>query len=166
MARRKTAEARTEESLTPPAQQPESGVQTPTASNAMPQERQPGEEPGESKKQWAKRPDPFPSHGYYWQDGYKIGYQESERNREAQIKFGSGGKDDQPKNFEEIKAFLKEHGLHWTAEDKAWGRRLRNRFDAQTREEVEGLLKQVVALEEKQRGPSAGTLAEERERGF
>src|SRR5262249_44546652 len=61
---------------------------------------------------------------------------------------------------------LKEHGLHWTAEDKAWGKRLRNRFDAQTRGEVEDLLPQIIALEEKKRGPAAGTVAEERERGF
>src|SRR5262245_4729892 len=65
----------------------------------LPDERQPGDEPPEPKKQWAKRQDPFPSHSHYWDDGYKIGYQESERNREAQIKFGTGSKDDQPKNW-------------------------------------------------------------------
>lgn len=140
---------------------------------AMPQDRQPGDEPEEPKKQWTQRPNPFPSHSYYWNDGYKVSYQESEfedrtgrRVIEAQIKFGTGSKEDQPKNFEEVKAFLKENNLFWNPEDKAWGKRLRNRFDAETRGDVEKLLPQIVALEEKQRGPSAGTAAAERERGF
>ena len=159
--RKQAAEAAIEESPAPP------DAPQATDAKAMPPERQPGDEPPEQpKKQWAKRSDPFGSHGHYWKDGYRIGYQESERNREAQIKFGKGNKEDQPKNFEEIKAFLKENQLHWNPEDKAWGKRLRNRWDADTRADVENLLPEIVKLEEKKRGPSAGTVGEERERGF
>lgn len=150
------------QAATDPTEPAAATVEPPVATAPEP-EREPGDEA--PQKQWVQPPDPHSTHGVYWPDRYGIHYQASRgssKGRQAQIRFGEGTQEDMPKNFDEIKPLLKEHGMGWNPEDKAWGKRMRNQFDRQVRDEVEGLLTKIVALEEKVRGPHAHKTGQER----
>jgi len=124
----------------------------------------------EVEKARVKRPDPFGFDAIRWPDGYTIRLMESDANREIFIQFGSGSKDDQPKNFEAIKKILKDdHKMYWDVKVMGWAKGLRfgitplvREDNKRTRAQVEDAFCKAVALEEEKRGPSLTEYARER----
>ena len=121
-----------------------------------------------AQREQARRADPWDSTGYHWPDGYGIRFQESDSRKTVEIQFGDGSRADQPQNFEAIKPFLVENGLHWNGSN-AWVTDLqqppkyrRESFaekedrveeNAKLRDHVKDfVLPAVVALEEEKRG--------------
>jgi hypothetical protein len=99
------------------------------------------------------RPNPFDSVGYYWKGGYGIRYQENDRRRWAEIRFGDGSAKDKPLNFDKIRDHLMAKGLSFKFEDRAWVIEFNRDTHGDVSDHVKAVLRDVVKLEEEMRGP-------------